>query len=53
MKPQHFHLIVSFGLAALSARLAIAEHYGSAGFIGLGALVALLYWKSSRSGMID
>lgn len=51
--PRHFHLTAASVLGVAAIVVAAAGHVLASGFIGLGALVAILHWKAAKSGIID
>lgn len=53
MTPQHFHIAVSVLLGMSATVLGFEGMYFPACFVGVGAMVALIYWKAAKTGITD
>lgn len=53
MKPHHFHLTAALVLGGIAVATYLSGHLVPAGFIAVGALVALVHWKASKLGLTD
>lgn len=53
MKPQHFHLACAALLAVVAIVALVTDRVELGCFFSLGASVALLYWKATKSGLVD
>ena len=52
-EPNHFHAIAAILMFVGAMYLALRQEWYGAGLLGVGAIVAVLHWKATKSGLVD